>query len=191
MSVNITVGNEADTQKNNVEEQPSQQPQETSTSIKLDIRKSVDGNIIILDHEDIDIVIVPSESKIITFPSDMMEDKVYDTQNHLFKILSKKGLIELGTVHSGNIYGSLEGQIAQPEDENVNPIDLTILAVARWLDDERPHFIYQKKRKKQMKDRMTDPAAEDSTPMGKVGAHKDKTTTPFANVFTGTQQKPY
>ena len=71
MAINIEVGDEkketSDEVQNTLPESPKEE-QESSTKLELNIRKSIEGNIIILDHEDIDIVIIPKENKIITFP---------------------------------------------------------------------------------------------------------------------------
>ena len=61
--------------------------------IELKARRTIDGNIIILDHEDIDIVLMKEKKKCVTFPKDTMSDKVYYSQDRMFKFLSRKGLI--------------------------------------------------------------------------------------------------
>ena len=67
------------------------------TKVKLDIRKTLDGNIIIQDHPYIDIIISPSKSKIIALSTIAMDDKVYYTQNKYFDFLYKRGVIDPST----------------------------------------------------------------------------------------------
>ena len=48
--------------------------------LSLNIRKTLDGNIIVRDHSDIDIVIIPSKKKIVTFPKDTATEETYVTK---------------------------------------------------------------------------------------------------------------
>ena len=51
--------------------------------IELKARRTLDGNILILDHEDIDIVLMLEKGKCVTFPKSEMSDKVYYTQDRM------------------------------------------------------------------------------------------------------------
>ena len=44
------------------------EPKGETLKFKLDARKTLDGNIIIFDHGDVDIVNMPEKSKVIAFP---------------------------------------------------------------------------------------------------------------------------
>ena len=61
---------------------------ELDPRIQLKARRTLDGNIIILDHEDIDVVFLPEKNKCVTFPKESMSDKVYSAQDRMFKYLS-------------------------------------------------------------------------------------------------------
>jgi hypothetical protein len=146
-------------------------PEEKDSNIKakLNIRKAVDGSLIIADHEDIDIVVIPKSMKILLLPNELMDDKVYDTQNRLMKILIKDGVIEPESVHSGNVYASLEAKIKEPAEEiKVNPVDLAILEIARFIEEEKPYFMYSKASEEQEEERLLDPDEEESTELGEV-----------------------
>ena len=41
-------------------------------TMELNIRKTLGGNLMIMDHDDIDIVLLPEQNKIIAFPKDSM-----------------------------------------------------------------------------------------------------------------------
>ena len=43
---------------------------EVLASFKLKAKKTLDGNIIIFDHDDIDIILRPEQKKIVTFKKD-------------------------------------------------------------------------------------------------------------------------
>ena len=85
MAIEITV-----TDPQTDDDQKSPEAGETQTSMDLNLRKGVDGSVMIFDHDDIDIVILPEQTKIVALPKETLTDEVYDTQNHLFKHLAKK-----------------------------------------------------------------------------------------------------
>jgi hypothetical protein len=60
-------------------------------SIKMDLkaRRTLDGNVLIFDHKDIDIVLMPEKKKIVTFAKNILGDDVYEAQNRLFSYLFK------------------------------------------------------------------------------------------------------
>ena len=82
MSININI--------KGGEKKEVEKPEDTVT---LDARKTLDGNLMVFDHEDVDIVLVPSSNKIMVFPKDLMEERIYHTQDRFFYFLRKKGVI--------------------------------------------------------------------------------------------------
>ena len=46
----------------------------TSVQLEMDIRKSVNGDLMIFDHGDIDIVLSTTKNKVIAFPKETMND---------------------------------------------------------------------------------------------------------------------
>lgn len=70
-----------------------QQAPEPTLQISLQARKTLDGHIMIFDHKDIDIVMMPKENKIVAFPKESMGTHVYEVQDRLFKFLFKKELL--------------------------------------------------------------------------------------------------
>lgn len=137
-------------------------------TVELNLRKAIDGSIMIFDHVDIDIVLVPESRKIITMPKDMMTDDVYETQNHLFKHLTRKGLIEYDSIQGGNVYGTFEARILESAFEGSDPLQLTILQVSNWIDDERPFFESERAYLEREEERLLEPEEEASTKLGEV-----------------------
>ena len=127
------------------------------TKVRLDIRKTLDGNYIIS----------PSKNKILALSTIAMDDKVYYTQNKYFDFLYKRGVIDPSTVQAGNIYASMEAAIPQTQ-EKVDPIEVIIFTTAMFMDNERPSFEYEKAMRKAQDDYLTDPTEEDSTELGEV-----------------------
>jgi hypothetical protein len=145
---------------------PSNEPK-PQAKVRLNIRKTLDGNIIIQDHPYIDIIISPSKNKILALSSVAMDDKVYYIQNKFFDFLYKRGVIDPSTIQAGNIYASMEAAIPQTQ-ENVDPIEVIIYSTAVFMDTERPSFEYEKKLRMDQDEYITEPSEEDSTELGEV-----------------------
>tara|TARA_Y100001938_G_scaffold146766_1_gene226401 strand:+ start:1841 stop:2380 length:540 start_codon:yes stop_codon:yes gene_type:complete len=136
-------------------------------TFKMNARRSLDGNIMIMDHIDIDIVYAPGTRKVLTFAKDKQSDIVYAAQNRMFEYLVRNGVVTPGTVRGGNVYGSLEGQVPEP----VGGLDATkvfMMSVGKFLEEERPYFMYEKAYKEQEVDMWTDPPADETTELGEV-----------------------
>ena len=56
-------------------------------TLEINLRKSLDGDLMIFDHGDIDIVLSTSNNKVIAFPKEVISDYVYGAQNRLFTFL--------------------------------------------------------------------------------------------------------
>ncbi|MDP3986712.1 MAG: hypothetical protein Q8P81_00630 [Nanoarchaeota archaeon] len=146
-------------------------------NFKLNVRKTLDGNLVIYDHPDIDIVVMPDKKKILVLTNDSLNasSKTYDVQNKLFKFLLKKGVVTPDSIHSGNVYGSMEGtypELKEPK-EDATATDFVLMACMDWVEQQRPEWLYDKEIKEREIDRMTDPPADETTPLNKV-PHADK-----------------
>ena len=80
-------------------------------TLELKARKTLDGNIMIFDHEEMDIVVIPEKSKVVAFAKNDFSNTVYEAQSRMFEFLRRKGVIEYQSIRGGSLYGSLEGQI--------------------------------------------------------------------------------
>ena len=135
--------------------------------VRLNIRKTLDGNIIIQDHPYIDIIISPSKNKILALSTIAMDDKVYYIQNKFFDFLYKRGVIDPSTIQAGNIYASMEASIPETQ-EKIDPIEVVIFSIAIFMDKERPLFEYEKEMRKAQDEYVTEPSDQDSTELGEV-----------------------
>jgi len=130
-------------------------------TFKLDARKTLDGDIIVRDHPDVDIVVMVKKNKIVAFPKENLNDEAYLTQDKLFDFLAKKGVISSESVQGGNLHGSMEGDILENADLNVNKICLMMLA--KFVEEEKPYFDYMDKFEKQQEERLTAPNEAESS----------------------------
>ena len=136
------------------------------SEVELNMRKTLDGDLMIFDHADIDIIIMVKKLKIVAFPKDVMSEVVYGAQDRMFKHLTKKGLIKFDTVVGGSVYGSVEGELLPSEE--LNSINLAIINISKWIDSERPYFEFAEEYEDMQADRLLDPDEEDSTELGEV-----------------------
>jgi len=161
MTVKVTVGG--------LPEQPQASEEKDSpvvASLKMKARRAMNGDIMVFDHADIDIVMSPSTSKIVVFAKEVMSDMVYGAQDRLFLFLSKKGIVDRASVHAGNVYGSMEGAILPGVDRD--SFRMALINISKWIDEERPYFEFAEKFGELAIDRFTDPDPEASTELGEV-----------------------
>ena len=141
---------------------------EKTVTLELKARKTLDGNIMIFDHEEMDIVVFPKTSKIVTFAKNDFSEMVYNAQNRLFEFLKRKGVVDYESIRGGSVYGSIEGIIPKPLDENINSVDYAIYGIYKFLKEERPYYDYIDDYEEMLDNYFTDPTQEDSTELGEV-----------------------
>lgn len=135
--------------------------------LNLIARKSIDGNIMIMDHKEIDIVVIPSKKQVITFPKKSFQDSVYSVQDRLFNFLSTKGVITRESVKAGNVFGSIQGEYPEPL-QGLNATQLVVFSIGKFMEEERPHMEFEEYMKDENEERLTEPGDEDSTELGEV-----------------------
>ena len=147
---------------------------ETQATVTIDVRKTLGGDLVIYDHEDVDIVISPKNKNIIAFAKDEVNDIVYDAQSRLFDYLVKKGVVKRESVQGANVYGALEGALEEASAEGVDSLQVAVLNVTKFMEEEAPRFMYQRMYDEQEEDRLTDPDGEESTELGEVPHKREK-----------------
>ena len=101
--------------------------------IEMNARRTLDGNILIMDHESIDIVLMPEKNKFLAFPKDIIHEDVYGAQDRLGKFLVRKGIIDPNSIKSGNVYGSMEFSILESKIPGIDNVQLAcILYIDIW-----------------------------------------------------------
>jgi hypothetical protein len=141
---------------------------EQSVTIRLEARRSLNGDILIFDHEDIDIVLMPESNKCIAFAKNVTDDKVYGAQDRLFSFLYRDGILDRSTIRGGNVYGSIEAKIHESKFKGIDSVQATLFSIYKFIQEERPYFIATKKIEDDQVDHLVDPEDEFSTPLGKV-----------------------
>ena len=116
--------------------------EKTRLNLELKAKKSLDGNIMIFDHQEMDIVIMPKKKKVVAFAKDDFSETVYESQSRLFARLKHDGLVGFESIRGGNVYGSLEGTILEAQDKDLNVVDYVLYGVYRFLKEEKPYYDY-------------------------------------------------
>ena len=137
-----------------------------NVTVRLDIRKTLDGNLIISDHPDINIIVIPSKRKILTLATRLNGGVVYGAQTRLFDYLVDKGVVDPNSVQGGSIFASMEALI--PEAPDIPAIKIAIINIARWLEEERPSVEFLDDYEDEIVRDLTAPDAVDSTELGQV-----------------------
>lgn len=159
---------------------------EKIVTLEMKARKTLDGNIMIFDHEEIDIVVFPKASKITTFAKNDFSDTVYNAQNRLFEFLKRKGVVDFESIRGGSVYGSIEGMIPKSAEEDINSIDYAIYGIYKFLKEEKPYYNYIEDYEEMLDNYFTKPTEEDSTELGEVPQAAEK-----GSIKPGYNYEPY
>ena len=155
MAINITVQKQDEPNiKMKVGKSTDPQPK-TDIKMELNARKSVDGNVMIFDHKEIDIVIMPSKSKIVAFPKEMLSESIYEVQDRLFSFLSRKGIIDRSTVQGGSVFMSMEATLPKSDKYNVN--EVALFSIAKFIEDEKPVYEFDQAWEEKEEERLSEP----------------------------------
>jgi len=141
-------------------------------TVELKARRALDGSLLIMDHNKIDIAVIPKAMKVVTFPKTTATEDVYDYQNRLFETLSDKGIIDRASIQGGNIYRSLEGDVFK--NEKVNSLQAAVFVISEFLTDEARHEAVASQYEKEIEDMYTHPSDRNSTEYGEVPQYAEK-----------------
>ena len=160
MAINITInGGSGLLSAPDMEAPPEKKPVVATRELK--IRKTLGGDLVIFDHRDIDIVLMPKKNKIVSFAKEAYTDEAYHSSDRLFKFLTDRGIVVRESIQGGNVYSSIEAQIEEAKDYNTT--QLALLTIANFMDEEKPYLEFQDDVEETYEERMTDPNHEESS----------------------------
>ena len=157
-----------------------------TVTLELNIRKSIDGDLMIFDHGDIDIVVSPGKKKVITFPKENINDLVYGAQNRLFAYLHKRGIVVPESIQAGAFYGALEATIQEGKEEAILGPKMALVNISEFIEEERPYFEAVEAIVAMDDDMLIHPDKEDSTELGEVPQKVDQ-----GSIYPGFIRDPY
>lgn len=165
MTIKIKIGNPQ-----------KEEPKEPQASISLNISKTLDNNLLIVDHDQLDIVINPSTRHIIVLPKPHVEEDVYSYQKDLMDTLFRGGVLMEPRPEGGRRYGVVEAEY--PSSDEVDSLQVVLYEVEKFIKKSAAIDSEWRSYDKNIEDRFTDPTAEDSTKYGEIPPYQD---TPGAN----------
>ena len=130
--------------------------------ILLNAKKTIDGNIIISDHPDMNIMIVPSKNKIVAMPKEQIDDELYDTQKRLFNFLLEKGVVSYDTIQAGNLFMTKEALIPDAIDGG-DSIQYVLYAISNFIEEEIPFYNNMKEYEKEVEKQLLEPEIDEYT----------------------------
>ena len=154
---------------------------ERTTKFEMNIRKALNGDLLIFDHADIDIVLMVEKKKLVAFPKDLMSEVVYGAESRLMEWMRKNGVIEYDSIQGGNVYGSLEGKIHESKERD--SIKSTIYQLSEWIKSEAPSSKMKKGHDDMMQDAQLHPDEENHTELGEVPHAEEKGSILQHNLF--------
>jgi hypothetical protein len=73
---------------------------------KLKIQRNMNGDYVLTEHPELDIVIMPQSSKILMLTKGETTDYLYRTQDKIFKHLTDRGIVKPESIKVGNVFGT-------------------------------------------------------------------------------------
>jgi hypothetical protein len=141
---------------------------DTGVQKEVQILRTLNGDYLLNEHPDIDVVVMPSKNKVLVMAKDEQSDYVYTMQDKLFKFMNKKGTIIPESVSAGNIYGSLQATYTAKPPGGENPLQVIIYTIANFIEQERPAYKFEQNFEDKMEKELLNPPLEDSTELGEV-----------------------
>ena len=160
--------------------------QSSVVTLEMNIRKAVNGDLMIFDHADIDIVLSPGGNKVVVFPKDTMNDMVYGAQNRLFTHLQKRGIVIPESIQAGSFFGAFEANFQQPFSEAIDAAKLALVNISEFITEERPYFESTEAIISMADDELVHPDKTYSTELGEVPQKTDQ-----GSIKPGYIRSPY
>ena len=133
----------------------------SEVKLSLNLRRNLAGDIMIFDHNDIDIVLMPRKSKVMTFPKDSLGDHVYEAQNRLFHFLARKGIVERESIRGGNVFSSMEALVQESQD--LNSMQHALLVIGKFIEEEAPLIEFEQAFEAEQERYLSEPLPDEST----------------------------
>ena len=152
-----------------------------TAKFEMNMRKALNGDLLVFDHADIDIVLMVEKKKLVAFPKDIMSEVVYGAESRLMEWMRQNGIIEYDSIQGGNVYGSLEGKIHESKERD--SIKSAIYQLSEWIQSEAPSSKMKKGHDDMMQDAQLKPDEDMSTELGEVPHAEEKGSILRHNLF--------
>ena len=139
-------------------------------SIALQIRKTLDGNLLINDHQFLDIIVNPRENTVTSFAKPNVERDVFSYQKDLAYDLFKAG-VATAQPRGGATFGMVES--SYPAEGEVDTLQAVLYRLSEYLQTLAAAGSPAAEYDEYIEDRFTNPSDEDSTEHGEVLPYED------------------
>jgi hypothetical protein len=142
---------------------------------KLDMKRSLSGQIMVLNHIDMDIVLDEKSGKVTAYSKKDFGEMVYKSQNRLFDYLFKNGVVLPESVKGSNVFGAIEA--TYPKEVNVdNLTEVVLYNIAGFMESEQGYIRSFEYTDSAEDERLLHPDKKDSTELGEVPQGQKKGT---------------
>ena len=142
-------------------------------TVELKARRGLDGSLLIMDHQKIDIALLPDSMKVVTIPKSISTEDVYDFQNRLLEMMADKGVVDRASIQGGSVFRSLEADIFEGQ-QGINPVQAAVYVISEFIGTEAQHEKIADAYEKELEDMYTHPTDRDSTEYGEVPQYAEK-----------------
>tara|TARA_Y100000310_G_scaffold191705_1_gene191635 strand:- start:87 stop:593 length:507 start_codon:yes stop_codon:yes gene_type:complete len=141
-------------------------------TLELQARRGLDGSLLIMDHQKIDIAVVPTSMKVSCFPKSIATEDVYEYQNRLLELLADRGVVDRASIQGGNLFRSLEAEVLKSDE--INSLQAAVYVISEFIEAEAHHEKIADNYEKELEDLYTHPDQRDSTEYGEVPQYAEK-----------------
>ena len=146
-------------------------PAPPQASIGLKVSETLDGNLLIDDHEHMNILIVPAEKKILSLPKPYSDRDVYEYQKELMDSLFKGGVTAAAFPQGGLSFGVVE--TTYPDSPTVNSLQAVLYQISEYFKKTAGQDELSDEYDENIEDNFADPPDDETTPYGKIPPHQD------------------
>ena len=140
--------------------------------IFLKARKTIDGNIIVSDHPEMDIFIYPGKSKVVCMPKEELDDELYDAQNRFLKFLSRRGVVDPESIQAGNLFMTMEAAIVDADIGD--KIQYLLYVISDFVEEDLPYYEDQKEFEKEVEASLLEPEPDEYTEFNPEKYHRSR-----------------
>tara|TARA_R110002060_G_scaffold62027_1_gene71431 strand:- start:3568 stop:4110 length:543 start_codon:yes stop_codon:yes gene_type:complete len=151
-------------------------PAPPQATIELKVTETLDGNLLIDDHEHMDILIVPAEKKILSLPKPHSDRDVFEYQKELMDSLFKGGVTAAAFPQGGLSFGVVE--TTYPDSPTINSLQAVLYQISEYFKNTARQEEISDEYDENIEDNFTDPPSDETTAYGEIPPHQD---TPGAN----------
>jgi hypothetical protein len=145
---------------------------EPQATIRLEVSKNMNGDLIVKEHPMIDIYILPEKNKIVTFPKSGFGDQAYTAQRSTLMELVEGGVLDRNSIQGGMVYGALEAKILTSEE--VSPVQVLLYELDRIVKNSKNDFQTAHDYEEDVEDRFLNPSDEESTDYGEIPPEEER-----------------